>query len=121
MAEVLNRVIMQAKRNSAPAQINVPRDYFTQVVDIALPAIDFERPAGGAEALDRAARLLSNARFPILNGAGVVLGGHHFGVASAGRTAFGGLLRLPTRARSPVRTRCTPGRWVTTGPRREWN
>ena len=77
MAEVLNRVIMQAKRNSAPAQINVPRDYFTQVVDIALPAIvDFERPAGGAEALDRAAELLSNARFPvILNGAGVVLGG----------------------------------------------
>ncbi|MCV2869626.1 sulfoacetaldehyde acetyltransferase [Defluviimonas sp. WL0002] len=77
VAEVLNRVIMQAKRNSAPAQINMPRDYFTQVVDIALPAIvDFERPAGGEDALDRAAELLSNARFPvILNGAGVVIGG----------------------------------------------
>ncbi|MCV2864860.1 sulfoacetaldehyde acetyltransferase [Albidovulum sediminicola] len=77
VAEVLNRVIMQAKRNSAPAQINMPRDYFTQVVDIALPAIvEFERPSGGADALDRAAELLSNARFPvILNGAGVVIGG----------------------------------------------
>ncbi|AZV79675.1 sulfoacetaldehyde acetyltransferase [Parasedimentitalea marina] len=77
MAEVLSRVIMQAKRHSAPAQINVPRDYFTQVVDIDLPAIvDFERPAGGAEALEQAAELLSSAKFPvILNGAGVVIGG----------------------------------------------
>ncbi|KAE9632480.1 sulfoacetaldehyde acetyltransferase [Parasedimentitalea maritima] len=77
MAEVLNRVIMQAKRQSAPAQINVPRDYFTQVVDIELPAIvDFERPQGGAAALDQAAELLSGAKFPvILNGAGVVIGG----------------------------------------------
>ena len=77
MAEVLNRVIMQAKRNSAPAQINVPRDYFTQVVDIDLPAIvDFELPSGGADAVSQAAELLSGAKFPvILNGAGVVIGG----------------------------------------------
>ncbi|RYG92680.1 sulfoacetaldehyde acetyltransferase [Loktanella sp. IMCC34160] len=77
MAEVLNRVIMQAKRNSAPAQINVPRDYFTQVIDVEMPRIvAFERPDGGAEALDQAAKLLSEARFPvILNGAGVVIGG----------------------------------------------
>jgi sulfoacetaldehyde acetyltransferase len=77
MAEVLNRVIMQAKRQSAPAQINVPRDLFTQVVDINLPAIvDFERPSGGEAALDAAAKLLSEAKFPvILNGAGVVLAG----------------------------------------------
>ncbi|WP_372887021.1 sulfoacetaldehyde acetyltransferase [Shimia sp.] len=77
MAEVLNRVIMQAKRNSAPAQINVPRDYFTQVIDISLPAIvDFERPGGGDDAVSQAADLLSAAKFPvILNGAGVVLGG----------------------------------------------
>ena len=77
MAEVLNRVILKAKRASAPAQINVPRDFWTQVIDIDLPRIvEFERPDGGAEALERAAALLSAAKFPvILNGAGVVLAG----------------------------------------------
>jgi sulfoacetaldehyde acetyltransferase len=77
VAEVLNRVILQAKRASAPAQINIPRDIFTQVADIELPPIvELERPAGGEEALAKAADLLSNARFPvILNGAGVVLSG----------------------------------------------
>lgn len=77
MAEVLNRVIMQAKRASAPAQINVPRDFWTQVIDIELPAIvEFELPAGGKEAIAQAAALLSAAKFPvILNGGGVVIGG----------------------------------------------
>jgi sulfoacetaldehyde acetyltransferase len=77
VAEVLNRVIQRAKRLSAPAQINIPRDFFTHVVDIELPAVvEFERPAGGAEAIAEAARLLSAAKFPvILSGAGVVLGG----------------------------------------------
>jgi len=77
VAEVLNRVIMKAKRLSAPAQINVPRDMWTQVIDIDLPAIvDFERPAGGVNAISEAAKLLSGAKFPvILNGAGVVIGG----------------------------------------------
>ena len=76
-AEVLNRVIEKAIRGSAPAQINVPRDFWTQVVDIELPQIvRLERPAGGTDAIDRAAELLSNARFPvILSGAGVVIGG----------------------------------------------
>ena len=74
--EVLNRVICKAKRLSAPAQINIPRDYWTQVIEVPLPtAIEFERPAGGARAIAEAARLLSSANFPvILSGAGVVLG-----------------------------------------------
>ncbi len=77
MAEVLNRVITKAFRLSAPCQINIPRDYWTQVIDIDLPQIvEFERPAGGDAAIAQAAQLLSEARFPvILNGAGVVIGG----------------------------------------------
>ena len=77
VAEVLNRVILNARRHSAPAQINMPRDYFTQVIDIDLPAVvEFERPAGGEAAMAEAAALLSSAKFPvILNGAGVVIGG----------------------------------------------
>ena len=77
VAEVLNRVIQNAKRMSAPAQINMPRDLFTHVVDIELPVIvDFERPSGGDDTLTAAAKLLSDAKFPvILNGAGVVIGG----------------------------------------------
>ncbi|MDO9637822.1 MAG: sulfoacetaldehyde acetyltransferase [Pseudotabrizicola sp.] len=77
VAEVLNRCILQAKRQSAPAQINMPRDFWTQVIDIELPAVvEFERPSGGETAIAQAAALLSEAKFPvILNGAGVVLGG----------------------------------------------
>ena len=77
IAEVLNRVITKAKRLSAPCQINVPRDYWTQVIDITLPAIvEFERPTGGTDAIAKAAALLAQAKFPvILNGAGVVLSG----------------------------------------------
>ncbi|MEL6414256.1 MAG: sulfoacetaldehyde acetyltransferase [Pseudomonadota bacterium] len=77
IAEVLNRVIEKAWRGSAPAQINVPRDYWTQVIDVDLPqVVRLERPQGGRAAVAEAAELLSTAKFPvILNGAGVVLSG----------------------------------------------
>jgi sulfoacetaldehyde acetyltransferase len=93
IAETLNRVILQAKRASAPAQINVPRDFWTQVIDIELPAIvEFERPSGGDEALNAAATMLSEAAFPvILNGAGVVIGG-----------AIGSSMALAERLDAPV-------------------
>ncbi|AWN43242.1 sulfoacetaldehyde acetyltransferase [Methylobacterium durans] len=76
IAEVLNRVIEKAWRGCAPAQINVPRDFWTHEIDIALPQIvRLERPGGGRAAIAEAAELLSEAKFPvILNGAGVVIG-----------------------------------------------
>ncbi|RQP03872.1 MAG: sulfoacetaldehyde acetyltransferase [Paracoccus sp. BP8] len=91
--EVLNRVIMQAWRNSAPAQINIPRDFWTQVIDVELPqVVAFERPAGGEQAVAEAARLLSEAKFPvILSGAGVVLSG-----------AIPDLVKLAERLDAPV-------------------
>jgi len=76
MSEVLNRVIEKAYRGSAPAQINVPRDFWTQIIDIELPPIvRFERQGGGKKAIENAAKCLSDAKFPvILSGAGVVIG-----------------------------------------------
>ena len=77
IAEVLNRVILKAFRGSAPAQINVPRDMWTQEIDIDLPQIvRIEHPPGDPAAISQAAKLLSEAKFPVLlNGAGVVLAG----------------------------------------------
>ena len=91
--EVLNRVIMQAWRNSAPAQMNIPRDFWTQVIDVDLPqVVAFERPAGGEDAVAEAAKMLSDAKFPvILSGAGVVLSG-----------AIPDLVRLAERLDAPV-------------------
>ncbi len=75
VCEVLTRVIAQAKRLSGPAQLNIPRDFWTQVVDIEIPdPIEFERSPGGENSVAAAAKLLSEARSPvILNGAGTVL------------------------------------------------
>ena len=66
IAEVLNRVIEQALRRSAPAQINVPRDIWTAQIDIELPAtVELERQGGGTGSIAEAARLLSQAQFPV--------------------------------------------------------
>ncbi len=75
VAEVLTRVIAKAKRLSGPAQINIPRDFWTQVVDIEIPdPVEFEVSPGGEKSVAEAAKLLSKAKTPvILNGAGVVL------------------------------------------------
>ena len=75
VCEVLARVIAKAKRLSGPAQINIPRDFWTQVVDIDIPEpVEFESSPGGETSIAKAAELLSSAKFPvILNGAGVVL------------------------------------------------
>ena len=75
IAEVLNRVIEKSIRGSAPAQINVPRDYFCNVVDIDIPkVVRFGKSSPNNDDILKAADLLSNANFPvILSGAGVVL------------------------------------------------
>jgi sulfoacetaldehyde acetyltransferase len=75
IAEVLARVISKARRLSGPAQINVPRDFWTQVVDIEIPdPVEFEVSPGGENSVKKAAQLIDGAKNPvILNGAGVVL------------------------------------------------
>jgi len=77
MVEVLNRCIEKAIRGSAPAQMNIPRDFWTKVIEVELPAgVELERSPGGIKSVTAAADLLSTAKFPvILNGAGVILSG----------------------------------------------
>jgi len=83
VVEVLTRVIAQAKRLSGPAQLNIPRDFWTQVIDVEITdPIEFERSPGGTNSVAEAAALLSTAKNPvILNGAGVVLS--HGGIAAS--------------------------------------
>lgn len=73
--EVLNRCIDKAIRGSGPAQMNIPRDMWTKVIEMELPdGLKIERSSGGAKSVAAAAQLLSDAKFPvILNGAGVIL------------------------------------------------
>ena len=54
----------------------MPRDIWTAEVDIGLPVtVELERQGGGEKSIAEAARLLSQASFPvILSGAGVVIG-----------------------------------------------
>ena len=75
VVEVLTRVISQAKRLSGPAQLNIPRDMWTQVIDCEIvDPIEFEASSGGSNSVAEAAAILSSAKNPvILNGAGVVL------------------------------------------------
>ena len=75
VVEVLTRVISQAKRLSGPAQLNIPRDMWTQIIDVEITdPIEFEASSGGSNSVAEAAALLSAAKNPvILNGAGVVL------------------------------------------------
>merc|ERR1719272_143551 len=75
ICEVLNRCIEKAIRGSGPAQMNIPRDMWTKVVEIELPeGVELERSSGGAKSVAAAAEMLSKAKFPvILNGAGVIL------------------------------------------------
>ena len=115
MAEVLNRVIEKAWRGSAPAQINVPRDFWTQV-DRHRAAADRPPRAPARRRRGRspqAAKLLSEAQFPvILNGAGVVLAGAIPAVARARRARStrrsAATTSTTTPSRAPIRSRVGP-------------
>ena len=75
MAELTGRAFDRAHLELGPTQLNIPRDFFYGDIEceIARP-LAIERGAGGEKSLDEAARLLAEARFPvILCGGGVVM------------------------------------------------
>jgi sulfoacetaldehyde acetyltransferase len=75
MVESLTRCFQRARQHSAPVQFNVPRDMFSQVIDVEIPEpILPGRQMGDKAGVTAAAELLKSASFPVIvSGAGVVL------------------------------------------------
>jgi sulfoacetaldehyde acetyltransferase len=73
MAELARRAFYMAKTESAPAQLNIPRDYFYgELEDEIYPTLDVRSGPGPMDAIREAARLLSEARFPVIIAGGGV-------------------------------------------------
>jgi sulfoacetaldehyde acetyltransferase len=73
MAELARRAFFMAKTENGPVQLNIPRDYFYGVCeDEIYPTLTISRGCGPRESLQTAARLLSEARFPVIVAGGGV-------------------------------------------------
>jgi sulfoacetaldehyde acetyltransferase len=75
MAEITARAFDRAMLEMGPSQLNIPRDFFYGDIECEIPQpIRVGRGPGDDAALDRAAELLAQAKFPvILAGGGVIL------------------------------------------------
>ncbi len=77
MAELTDRALRIALRERGPVQINIPRDYFYGDIEAEIAAPQtIGRGAGDPAALQEAAAILAEAKFPvILAGGGVAMAG----------------------------------------------
>ncbi|MFC4298529.1 sulfoacetaldehyde acetyltransferase [Castellaniella hirudinis] len=75
MAEYTARCFARAQDEMGPTQLNIPRDYFYGKIKCEIPLPQpLDRGPGGAQSLDEAAKLLAEAKFPvIISGGGVVM------------------------------------------------
>ncbi len=75
MAEYTARCFARARDEMGPTQLNIPRDYFYGKIKCEIPLPQpLDRGPGGAHSLDEAAKLLAEAKFPvIISGGGVVM------------------------------------------------
>ena len=65
MAELMHRAFAIALHERGPVQVNIPRDYFYGEGDYEiLPPLVIERAAGGTNSLDKAAKMLADAKLP---------------------------------------------------------
>ena len=76
MAELARRCFHMAKTQNGPAHLNIPRDFFYGICeDEIYPTMHISRGIGSKKALESAARLLTDAEFPvIISGGGVSQG-----------------------------------------------
>ncbi len=77
MAEIAGRCFDRAMLEMGPTQLNIPRDFFYGEIDAVIaPPLKIAHGPGDAAALDAAAALLAEAKFPvILAGGGVIMSG----------------------------------------------
>lgn len=76
MAEYTARCFDRAMSEMGPTQLNIPRDYFYGEIKVEIPKPQrIERGAGGEQTLSEAAKLIAQAKFPvIISGGGVIMG-----------------------------------------------
>jgi sulfoacetaldehyde acetyltransferase len=76
MAELLRRAFYIAKAELGPVQVDVPRDYFYGEIETEIyPSMTLRLGPGPAGQIEEAARVLSQAKFPVIvAGGGVVQG-----------------------------------------------
>lgn len=76
MAELMRRAFYVAKAENGPVQVDIPRDYFYGEGEYEIfPSASLRRGSGDPNEISEAARLLADARFPvIISGGGVVQG-----------------------------------------------
>ena len=93
MAEIAARCFDRAMLELGPTQLNIPRDYFYGDIQATIsPPLRIGRGPGDTAALDDAAALLAQAKFPV-----IVAGG---GVITSGGTAEA--IALAERLHAPV-------------------
>jgi len=92
MAEIAGRCFDRAMLEMGPAQLNIPRDYFYGDIETTIPQpMRIGLGPGDPAAIDEAAALLAEARFPVVvAGGGVIMSG---GTAEA--VALAELLHAP--------------------------
>jgi sulfoacetaldehyde acetyltransferase len=92
MAEITGRCFDRAMLEMGPAQLNIPRDYFYGDIETTIPQpMRIGLGPGDPAAIDEAAALLAEARFPVVvAGGGVIMSG---GTAEA--VALAELLHAP--------------------------
>lgn len=75
MAELTGRAFDRAMSEMAPAQLNIPRDFFYGEITTEIPEPQrLDRGPGGEQSLNEAAELLATAEFPvIISGNGVAM------------------------------------------------
>ena len=74
MAEFTAKAFDNAMAERGPSQLNIPRDYFYGEIDVAIPEPRrIRRGPGSEEDLEAAARLLAEAKFPVIVAGGGVL------------------------------------------------